>query len=346
MKIKPALPCALAAALLGSGCMSFKVGSPEIRTAEYKADTAFGRTLSREAVDVEPAIAQDGAALRIGLKGSIETTDEMADFYRKVSITRQKRLSFGFFPATAEAWFVPKNGLSPLLGMRLETDPETIKRMRREKALDPYKRMGMVLYEAPTGDCYAPAPDLIPSLAGVLWTPWALLVTPFSGEWECSSHHWTDRSGRNSLRILSKLAPEDRAKLGVNTCDSFRMGGVMAHSAWFGFHRYLDLSVSVPVFSRKETWTRTKRKEIPAVAGPYEIEVEIPSIGYRRRQGVLEGQTEETFFLPSADRSASADATIRFFPSDAGAVPDGDQRAVLNAAQGLEFRRTVRLPRP
>ena len=86
---------------------------------------------------------------------------------------------------------------------------------------------------------------------------------------------------------------------------------------------------------------RTTKSDPISVAGPFEIEVEIPEIGYRRRQGVLEGRTEETFFLPSAARPLDAAAKIRFFRSEPDASADRDRAAVLDAAIGRTFSETA-----
>ena len=335
---------ALAAALLGSGCMSFEVGDPTYASVEYKAETTFAKTLSREAADVAPSVSQDGDALRIGLRGSIETKTETEDVYREISVKRQKRMSFGLFPAADEAWRKPKGAMLPLQDMKIETDPATIARVKRQFPIDP---LHQAVYEAPTGETYIAHSMIedLPDLLGVLYTPWALLVTPFYGDWECRSHHWCFRAGVHNdfLAAYMKLPEAERRKLGINQCDSYSAGGRVAHAPWFGFHRYVNLYPRGPTLSRKEKSVRATRSPAVAVAGPYEIEVEIPAIGYKRRQGVLEGQTEEPFFLPSADRDMPADATIRFFPSPDGTVADKDQRAILEAVRGRNFTETIRL---
>ncbi len=341
-RLFPILP-AIAAALV-SGCMSFDVGDPERRTVEYRSETAFIRTLSREAIDVAPTVSQDGAALHVGLKGSIEIRDEVSDVFQRLSLRRQNRMSFGLFPAFVESQGVPKDAMLPLEDMKVETDPRKIEAVRRQFPIDPSQK---AVYEAPTGDTYIAHAfeDDLPDLFGILYTPWALLVTPFHGEWECTTHHWCFRAKVHARFVAAYMAlPEaERRKLGLNQCDSYSPAGRVAHAPWFGFHRFQRLFPEGPDVSRRETRTRTTRKPVPQVAGPYEIEVEIPSVGYRRRQGVLEGQTEETFFLPSVDAATPADATIRFFASPDEDVSDPDQRSVLEAAKGREFAETVRL---
>lgn len=337
---------ALAAALLGSGCMSFKVGSPECKAVEYKDETTFVKNLSREPVDIAPSVTQDGDALRVGLRGVIEIRDEMSDTYREISVKRQKRMSFGLFPALAEKG-QPKGALIPLQDMKVETDPAKIAKMKRWYPVDPYNQF---VYESPTGDTYIAQDffldDFFPDLFGVFYTPWALLVTPFHGDWECSSHHWAFRAKDHHTDFLAaymKLPEAERRKLGINQCDSYTAGGRTAHAPWFGFHRYLNIYPQGPTLSRKETRVRTTRSPAVSVAGPYEIEVEVPAIGYKRRQGVLEGQTEETFFLPPAESGMPADATVRFFPSADGTVSDADQRAILESARDRGYSATVRL---
>ncbi len=303
----------IASSFLGTGCMSFKVGSPETRSAEYKAETVFQKTESHGATNVAPVVVQEGDALSIGLKGEIETKDRMADIYRKVVVKRQNRMSFGLFPGFAERG-VREGGLQPMIGFHTTKERN--------------------IYTTWPGE-YWQGP-----LFGLLYTPWALVVTPFAGSWDCHTHHW-----KGNIEGLDLVSEDDRMRLGVNTCSTDRAGdtGAAAHYAWLGFHRFLNISIDGPLFSRNEPWTKTTTTPIPAVAGPYEIEVEIPAIGYKRRQGVLEKQTKEIFFLPAAERAMTADATIRFFPSSDKPVADNDQRAILEAARSHDFSAVVRL---
>lgn len=135
----------------------------------------------------------------------------------KVVVTRQKKMSFGFFPAEAEGIWRPGESLRPLVGW----DHDGKGNYTRDT------REPMVRYP----------------LFGLFSTPWAILVTPWHGDYICDSHHWLG----HDVELLRLLPADAQAEIHVKTAfDGDRKWGVrssFSHSAIIGFHRYATVSV-------------------------------------------------------------------------------------------------------
>ena len=329
-----AVACGLA--LAGSGCVSVKIGPPTVQTAEYKSETVTQGVLGMEAAEAGPALEQNGLALRLGLQGRAKVLEGRADIYRELIVTKQRKMSFGFLPGMAEGAYATPDELVPLIGFDM---------FESEKEFKPYAGMaGMVVREG--GKIYARAPLNLEVLLGMAWTPVALFVTPFWGDWEPQTYHWyRGDQGRWDTGVFNKLKREDRERMRLNTCPVSSWKSYTTHLAWLGFHRFETLELG-DRFARNEPFTVTNLTGTLAVRGPYEVEVEIPSIGYKRRQLVSPGDTAETFFLPASSETGEAEASIRFFAAEGETGErDRDEQAILDAALGRTYTETIRLAR-
>lgn len=129
----------------------------------------------------------------------------------KVIVTRQKKMSLGFFPAEAEHIWKPAGAIQPQIGWSYGGDGYYWKDRR-----EPLMRYLI-------GTWFA--------------TPWSILVTPWHGEYSCSDHHW---KGQN-IEWLRALPADAQAELGVKTWRDgpWRFGYFgIGHSSLLGCHRY------------------------------------------------------------------------------------------------------------
>lgn len=325
---------AAAMALLGSGCVSVKIGKPTVQTAEYKSETVVQGVAGVEPAEEWPSVEQEGGLLRVGLKGRAKVLERRADIYRELTVTKQRKMSFGFFPGMAEGGYATPEELVPMIGFDM---------FESEEAFKPYAGMtSMVVREG--GRIYARAPLNFEFFMGMAWTPVALFVTPFWGDWEPQTYHWyRGDNGRWNTGVFNKLNPDDRERMRLNTCPVSAWKSYTTHLAWLGFHRFETLELG-DRFLRNEPFTAERTTGEVSVQGPYEVEVEIPSIGYKRRQPVMSGETADTFYLPSEGGTGEAEAEIRFFAAGGDeAKRPPEERAVLDGAQGRVFKATVQL---
>ena len=129
----------------------------------------------------------------------------------EVVVTRQKKMSLGFFPAEAEHIWKPAGAIQPRIGWNHKGDGYY------------WKSNSEVLGRYLIGTWFA--------------TPWSILVTPWHGEYSCSAHHWT---GQN-IEWLRALPAGAQAELGVKTWrdGSWRFGYFdVGHSSLLGCHRF------------------------------------------------------------------------------------------------------------
>lgn len=354
--------------LLGtSGCIAFKIGDPEIVSAEFQTEKREQKTLSRTVLTAGPLVSQKhefvyvakadaarllglGAAmdipagqtevvvpgnivrkygianaldfsdtfarrscqtLHVGLGGTVRTRERGVDAFRKFEITRQRRLSFGFFPGFAEKQWRPEGSLAPLVGKYDEDGDSDFEKFEDGCSFYPIR--------------------------GLFITPWSLVMTPLFGKFECRSHYWR---GKN-IRKLDLLPSEEKERVGINTRPLTRQiasRGAVAHSSWFGFHRYENLSIGEEGFSRLDAQEVTTNRTV-YVTGPYLVEVQIPSLGYLQTQEILSGESSEAFVLPSVLRDTEVDVKVRFLkPAYASrTIPDGNEQAVFDEAIGKTY---------
>ena len=262
----------------------------------------------------KPPKGEELGKIDIGLAGTVLVRQQTGDVYHDVTITKQNRMSFGFFPWGAEYFHRPKGSLEPMVGWRQKSG---------------------TLYEKDTNNRVTAV-----YFGGAIATPFTLLFTPFFGRYECHSHHW-----KGNIGILDKLTPADREKIDINVRSTKNAGiGEFAHCSWLGFHKYQTIVIGPETSGRIDGRTETERHQVK-VPGPYKIEFRIPSLGYRKIQSMAPGETIETFLLPPVEEDMEVESKIRFLPAEAtsGTIADKDALTVFDAAQGKTFSRSVKL---
>ena len=134
----------------------------------------------------------------------------------KVVITRQKKMSLGFFPAEAESLWKPAGAIKPLVG---------------------WKHKGNGMYSRQSD-----APLARYLVLGWISTPWSLLVTPWHGDYYCDSHHWYE----NNVELIRLFPYDVQSEIHVNTWKGGR-GDVfcsnLSHSSLIGCHRYATVVI-------------------------------------------------------------------------------------------------------
>lgn len=137
-----------------------------------------------------------------------------------ILITRQKKMSFGFLPSTAEERRRPPESITPIIGWDHAT----------------YIKEGQF-----TRDSREPLARYM--LFGLFATPWSLLVTPWHGDYSCDSHYWTD----GNVGMLALFPQDVRNKIHAKTYkDGDRDWGAIrtiGHASLLGFHRYATVVI-------------------------------------------------------------------------------------------------------
>lgn len=133
-----------------------------------------------------------------------------------ILITRQKKMSVGFFPAALEGRSRPPESVAPIVGWDYHRNDDGTGYFQRDT------REPLVRY----------------MFFGLLTTPWALLVTPWYGDYSCDSHYWT----AGNVELLSKFPKDVQDNVHIKTVkDRGRDWGAIrtwGHSALLGCHRY------------------------------------------------------------------------------------------------------------
>ncbi len=133
-----------------------------------------------------------------------------------ILITRQKKMSVGFFPAALEGRSRPPESVAPIVGWDYFRDDDGTGFFRRDTREPLFRYM----------------------VFGLLTTPWALLVTPWYGDYSCDSHYWTG----GNVELLSKFPKDVQDKVHIKAVkDGNRDWGAIrtwGHSALLGCHRY------------------------------------------------------------------------------------------------------------
>ena len=331
-------PFVLILPLLG-GCVAFNIGRPEsVKTFEYKAETVSLGEEPRKALSAEPAVRQDPpktaadtGLVFVGLEGRVRRTDKWGDIYKNVDLLRQKRLSFGFSPGHAEDHdSVASQYYNRRLGYSSHQTRTTI-----------YKGNGTL--------------DLSVLVAPYIMTPYALLVSPFYGAWECKGHavcptEWPTGKTREPITmsdwVHSDLYADFERYMSVRLGYA-SFGSASEHMALFGFHRFVKYIWGTPVESRMVDRTTTAEEDAFG-RGPFSIELEVPDIGFREKAVVPSGAREAAFTLPFADADRNANATVRFsaIASRTAEPADDATRALLASVRGRDCAVKVRLRSP
>ena len=309
----PILLPALGAALLSTGCFSFRVGSPEaFGTCEWVSSSRKVETLSTSVSELEPAVVPDDAnhadanVLSVGLAGKATDVDKVEDTYKKVDVYRQRMMTFGLWPAWDEL-------------------PDACPGPEEWKSY----------WEGPgVGDI------LGPTVGGLLALPVSVFVSPFYGSWECSGHaqrpgYYPDAAGlRNDIAFHSRF---DRKFAGGRS----NFASTFLHYTPFGFHRFAYHYVKSPAFSRK-AFREEKRQRPLSAEGPYRVRLELPEFGWSGTVDVPSGRTAAKFRLPEPDKPAVAQGFVSFLPPHSG-IPSPEMQQALDRVAGVEFPVSVLL---
>lgn len=322
-------------ALGGAGCVSFPVGREEcVKTFEYRQKSEMTGETRREPVESAatarneaPRGAWDAGQVLVGLEGKVRRTDKWEDEYRKVDLLWQKQLGFGFMPGVA--------------GLLLRSDVA--------KAGVPTEGGGF-RYDVP-GDIDEVEGQGI-CLGNWLFIPYNLLVEPFAGSWDGTGHalcprDWPTGQTRDPIRssdwtrsdLYAQFAAYMEERLGRRTLFS-----ACRDSVFFGFKRFSTYRWGEPREPRTAE-RDTAREEKAFGRGPFEVELEVPDIGWKTRQSVPPGAKEAAFSLPFADADRMAEGRVRFSGTRVKGMEDDATRALLEGARGKEYAVQVRLRR-
>ena len=193
------LPVAVAA-LLGSGCVAWNVGEP-VSHVEQVGSRIESKTLAEQPVSARPVFSQpDGTRFQVGLSATVEQEVEMRKIVSEKTVTTQNRMSLGLFPGWAELVYERNSGLGRALretkdGMSDDSVPVLLKVVALPPAF-----VTVAAFQV---------------AGGIIYTPYAMLVEPFSGSYECF------RPGHDD-------------------------GSLFDHMALVGFHRFQRVSDSSP----------------------------------------------------------------------------------------------------
>lgn len=322
---------AAAVVVLGAGCVAVPLGREEcVKTFEYKQKsemTGETRRLPVESVaavrNEAPRGAGDAGRVLVGLEGRVKRTDKWEDEYRKVDLLWQKRMGFGFMPGMT-GWLrsdvapagVPTEGGGFRYAMRGE--------------LDEVEGQGIALTW--------------------FFVPYNLLVEPFVGSWDGTGRalcpvDWPTGKTREPIRssewtrsdLYAQFAEYMEKRLGKRTFFS-----ACRDAAFFGFKRFSTYRWGEPREARTAE-RETTMEEKAYGRGPFEVELEVPAIGWRGQESVPPGGKEAAFALPFADVERMAEGRVRFFGSGMRGLEDDATKALLEGARGKEYAVQVRL---
>ena len=329
MKTKRMLLAAVAASMLGSGCLSVNIGKPERFSKEFYGGEQTAGVISETCVSVEMTVdaRQLGKGrIGIGLKGLVETETKREKVYKLLTVERQKILDFGFCPGWSE--------MLDFEGLERKNDGD-------EANLNSGSLTAMV------GTCFEPDSKIYSNYmsGGVGWTfgsflgmylmvPYAVVVEPILGDWSCSTHHWilpgsvvggmggiqyfADETGeRKTILELISSSPEFKP-LGIKTyvnsgtqCQS-AFASQFTHMALLGFHKRSKVRILPLEIVRREAVSGTDvRKETKTAVGPFRIHLEIPALNWRHSEDVPKGRGQAWFDLP-AGVGAGTDINIHY----------------------------------
>lgn len=138
-----------------------------------------------------------------------------------ILITRQKKMSVGLCPAALEGRSRPPESVAPIIGWNYFREKDDGGQFMRDNREPLFRYM----------------------FFGLFTTPWALLVTPWYGDYSCDSHYWT----AGNVELLSKFPKDVQDKVHVKTVkDKGRDWGAIrmwGHSALLGCHRYATVVI-------------------------------------------------------------------------------------------------------
>lgn len=323
-----------AMAALGAGCVALPVGREEsVKTFKYRQKSEMTGETRRSPVESvatarneSPRGVWDAGQVLVGLEGKVRRTDKWEDEYRTVDLLWQKRLGFGFMPGLT-GWMLTGSAKAgvPTEGGGFRYD--------EQGDLDEMEGMGLCL-------------------GNWLFVPYNLLIEPFAGPWDSTGHalcpkDWPTGKTRNPIRssdwtrtdLYAQFAEYMEDRLGRRTLFS-----ACRDSVFFGFKRFSTYRWGEPREARTAE-RETTMEEKAYGRGPFEVELEVPDIGWTARAGVPPGAKEAPFTMPFADSDRMAEGRVRFWGTGARGLEDDATRALLEGARGKEYAVQVRLRR-
>ena len=158
---------------------------------------------------------------------------------------------------------------------------------------------------------------------------------------------WPTGKTRNPIRssdwtrtdLYAQFAEYMEDRLGRRTLFS-----ACRDSVFFGFKRFSTYRWGEPREARTAE-RETTMEEKAYGRGPFEVELEVPDIGWTARAGVPPGAKEAPFTMPFADSDRMAEGRVRFWGTGARGLEDDATRALLEGARGKEYAVQVRLRR-
>lgn len=346
MKLHLRLIPLVSAVCLEAGCVAFNVGEPEVFThVENLVETAASpKEIEIRDVRVEskPDAGKTGM-LDLTFSAEISETLDRIAFTRTYRIRKQKRLSFGFFPAVAEYHLMPDGALQACCMERMEG----WNALADDEGID--QRFYNVYFPEYSSSDEWMAVTLLPPFC-VLWLGGTLNALfyelPFAN-WECTHDlydpdaaevrtetivHFTGKKEKRTFRAagaskklqsVQHFPGEDLAKMGFSTCFNIGRGedgnrpGV-SHFSLFGFHKYLAVFVDDPEDGPVEkVGTDVRTKTIP-LPGAFVAELSIPSLGYSDRRRIPSGDSGASFSLPAVGKYCQVAAIVKLKSEAAG----------------------------
>lgn len=296
------LPAAVAA-LLGSGCVAWNVGEP-VSHVEQVGSRLESKTLAERPVSARPVFSQpDGKRFRVGLSATVEKDVEMREIVAEKTVTTQNRMSFGLFPGWADFVYEQEPGFAKV---------RRIVRRAKQDTVRDYAPAWLHAIVLPPAAVFYVAVSLT---GGVIYTPYAMFVEPFSGSYECFRPPHVDD-----------------------------MPAFWSHMAIVGFHRYQATSETPPVdrtiTSRRRTETGERR-----IPGPWQARLSIPAIRYERTVAVPRAGNEASFEIPPREGGGMESGTVTILPpANGGAASDAANRTLFARLEGTSHSVRVAIP--
>lgn len=335
-----------ALAWLCGGCVAFDVGRPETFQVEVPAGEET-RTTGREVLFGQ-VVAETGGAgggdgtvpVEISLHGMVDRVEQKGRKVSVVDVTRQKRLSFGLLPGTAE-WIFRPAGFAVTYGERPSgMTPEQIDELTAIEYRVHWGDWGDSIRanSPPMPDACLPVYWILVGGTGALCmtplTPYFVFVEPFAGNWTPQSHTcWIDLSeGRSgTFRFWEAKGERDFRKVTPSMLRERSPFARMGNWVPLGFFRHSFVKFSE---EREGEWAPTGParhvRETVTAKGPWRAELSVPSLGFSDSRTAWRGAEKVRFDVPRGAVPGEVAALVKFRAE--GAVEDESQRALLEDA--------------
>lgn len=250
----------------GSGCVAFNVGEPEIHRERGEPRIEKSVLSFHESPGI--FVSQTNELVYIGIAVNVESAVEFRTVKPDRTITRQRKMAFGLFPGWAESIYSERSKLKGELA-----------------------KCGILPWESnhpqerAVGTCafpiVAPTVSAICLAGGILYTPYAMFVEPFHGQYDCFKNPDTD--GFPSLS---------------------------AHMAVAGFHRFT--ATTTENNDIKGMPRRTTERETRLIPGPWWVRLSVPSVGFSESRPVTSREHVAVFRLPETTNGGRTQGTATF----------------------------------